>query len=207
MVISRSLTRSISLQILQKSGSPSKSSRIVVTICQASFSSSFGASCTVAPLPTVRRYSDRFMPHFRAFRSSIIFSVGKTLTLISCVRVRIVMLLSQNYVLLCGETGVTGAVSFRSAGNAGFGRRRLYKSHARYPYGSRGGVQPRSQMSNGTSSSGVMSLNPSSPFGSFGDGNDGCDAVSGSGRVMSRPAANDARNSLFLLPSGSSGSS
>ena len=105
------------------------------------------------------------------------------------------------------NAGLTGAVPFRSSGNAGFGAARLYKSHARYPYGFRGGVQPRFQISNGTSSSGVMSMNPLSFSGSGSDGNDGCDAVSGSGRVMSRPAANDARNSLFLLPSGSSGSS
>ena len=109
------------------------------------------------------------------------------------------------------NAGLTGAVSFRSAGNAGFGRRRLYKSHARYPYGSRGGVQPRSQMSNGTSSSGVMSLNPLS---SSGDANDGCDAVSGSEVEASLPSAveedsmtsprNDASFSLRLFASSAS---
>ena len=44
---------------------------------------------TVASVPRVRRYSDIFMPHFRAFLRIRFFSVLKTRTLISSVRLRI----------------------------------------------------------------------------------------------------------------------
>lgn len=61
----------------------------------AIISSSRGTSFTADSVPSVRRYSDIFMPHFFAFLRMVFFSVLKTLTFISSVRLRVAFTSSQ----------------------------------------------------------------------------------------------------------------